>query len=590
MSNTINKEVEVNGKIYLGPRRLVVSHVENACTFYAYQETDKGAINDIKVVVAAECSDLPRLSEFPKLETLYGVLYSGDKQWYRGKVEQIDQGTDKKQVRVRMVDFGWNDVVEVSTMCQLPQEIAGIKIRCEKYKMADMKPKGRNEGYTAVDRQKGADWLEKTIRGRIVVADCHRLVKYVGGIQADCMVGTINLNQAAIKQGHVIKVKDNVQGGGGRGAYNNLFNQRNNYNNMDRGQRVGRPGNPGMGMDCAANNGMGHVKFGRGGGQVMNGRGGGVIGNQVKPPKMIKQVEDEETINKLEKTTSLDQAINGVASLLDKVSDGRKNAPEKSGLSISKTLSSLVGVAATVEEAVCVIDSLKCGVEAVEAAAQLVTQGEKGGVEDKGGDALKVEELQARTNLSRCINKYMGEYSHNEEAVSDAIQRVDSQLSGMTATIPASWKLLAVRADKVTKENLLEVAGNVKNWLETAATNETVLAVTSNKQINNLTKSLTQLAEGIKARQEGNKKAEIPTNIDVIFLSTKAALTAEISSSGPSSIKPKEKNNNKEGNESSVVRSAWRALTALKSQLEMVKKKNVEYGNMLTALEPRLAK
>jgi len=574
MSNAINKEVEVNGKIYLGPRRLVVSHVENACTFYAYQETDKGAINDIKVVVAAECSDLPRLSEFPKLETLYGVLYSGDKQWYRGKVEQIDQGTDKKQVRVRMVDFGWNDVVEVSTMCQLPQEIAGIKIRCEKYKMADMKPKGRNEGYTAVDRQKGADWLEKTIGGRVVVAECHKLLTYVGGIQADCMVDTFNLNQAAIKQGHVIKVKDNVQGG--RAANNNLFNQRNNYNNMDRSQRIGRPGNPGI--DYSANNGMGHVKFGRGGGQVMNGRGGEVMGNQGNPAKMIKQVEDEETKNKLEKTTSLDQAINVVASLLDKVSDGRKNAPKKSGASISKTLSSLVGVAATVEEAVGVIDSLKSGVEAVEAAAQLVTQGER-------------EDKEARTNLSRCINKYMGEYSHNEEAVSDTIQRVDSQLSGMTATIPASWKLLAVRADKVTKENLLEVAGNVKNWLETAATSGTVLAVTSDKEVDNLTKSLTQLAEGIKERQEGNKKAEIPINMDVIFQSTKAALSAEISSPGPTgSIKPKEKNKSKEGNDSSVVRSAWRALTALKSQLEMVKKKNVEYGNMLTAMEPRLAK
>jgi len=27
--------------------------VENACTFYAYQETDKGAIDDIEVVVSA---------------------------------------------------------------------------------------------------------------------------------------------------------------------------------------------------------------------------------------------------------------------------------------------------------------------------------------------------------------------------------------------------------------------------------------------------------------------------------------------------------------------------------------------------------
>jgi len=587
----------VNGKIDLGTRQLVVSHVENACSFYAYQEADKGAMEDIKVVVAGECSELPRLAASPKLETLYGVFYEGDKQWYRGKVEQVDQGTDKKQARVRMVDFGWNDLVQVSALCDLPKEIAKMKIRCEKYKMSEMKPKGRNEGYTAADRQKGADWLEKTIDGKVLVASCHKLVKYVGGIQADCMVGTLNLNQAAIKKGHVIMVKDKVQG------RNHQHNQRNNYNhNMGRGNNQGMGYNMGhqghgMDMDYAAYNGMGYQAgmgyngFGRGGmmgGQGMNGRGGGVA-KSAEMKKLEKQVvEGNKAINQLKKTTNLDQGIKVIASLLDKVTDARKNAPEKSGPS-NKTLASLVGVAETVEEAVGVADSLKSGVEAVEAAAQLVSEGERRGVEDKAGDAHKVALLQARTDLYRCINKYIGEYSHNEEAVSDAIQRVDSQLSGMTPTIPASWKLLAVRADKVTKENLLEVAGNVKNWLETAATRETVLAVTSKKEVDNLTKSLTLLAEGIKARHDGNKDAEIPRNMDAIIGSAKAALTAEVSGL-TGSIKPtREKSKNKEVDDSSVVRSAWRALTALKSQLEMVKKKNVEYGNMLTALEPQLA-
>ena len=47
MSNS--EEVEVNGKVDLGTRRLGVSHVENACSFYAYQEQDKGAMEDMKV-------------------------------------------------------------------------------------------------------------------------------------------------------------------------------------------------------------------------------------------------------------------------------------------------------------------------------------------------------------------------------------------------------------------------------------------------------------------------------------------------------------------------------------------------------------
>ena len=80
-------------------------------------------------MVADQCSDLPRLAASPKLETLYGVFYEGDKKWYRGKVEQVDQGTDKKQVRVRMVDFGWNDLVQVAALCELPKDIANMKIR-----------------------------------------------------------------------------------------------------------------------------------------------------------------------------------------------------------------------------------------------------------------------------------------------------------------------------------------------------------------------------------------------------------------------------------------------------------------------------
>merc|ERR1719402_1751251 len=340
-----------------------------------------------------------------------------------------------------------------------------------------------------------------------------------------------------------------------------------------------------MDMDYAAYNGMGYGmgynNFGRGGmmgGQAMNGRGGAHNqGKSAEVKKLEKQVvEGNKAINQLKKTTNLDQGIKVIASLLDKVTDARKNAPEKSGPT-NKTLASLVGVAETVEEAVGVADSLKAGMEAVEAAAQLVSEGERRGVEDKAGDASKVALLQARTDLYRCINKYHGEFSHNEQAVSDAIQRVDSQLAGMTPTIPPSWKLLAVRADKVTKENLLEVAGNVKNWLETAATRETVLAATSKKEVDNLTQSLTQLAEAIKSRHEGNKEAEVPSNMDPIIGSAKAALSAEVNGL-TGSIKPKEKSKNKEGDDSSVVRSAWRALTALKSQLEMVKKKNVEYG------------
>merc|ERR1719186_1321747 len=89
------------------------------------------------------------------------------------------------------------------------------------------------------------------------------------------------------------------------------------------------------------------------GGQGMNGRGGGHNqGKSAEMKKLEKQVvEGNKAINQLKKTTNLDQGIKVIASLLDKVTDARKNAPEKSGPT-NKTLASLVGVAETVEEAV----------------------------------------------------------------------------------------------------------------------------------------------------------------------------------------------------------------------------------------------
>jgi hypothetical protein len=66
MSAGAAEPVEVNGKIPLGTRRLVVSHVENAASFFAYQEADAAFMNEIKETCAAQCKDQPVLDEKPK--------------------------------------------------------------------------------------------------------------------------------------------------------------------------------------------------------------------------------------------------------------------------------------------------------------------------------------------------------------------------------------------------------------------------------------------------------------------------------------------------------------------------------------------
>ena len=61
-------EIEVNGKIDLGTRRLVLSHVENAASFYAYLEAEKDYMDEIVEASRKLCIDLPKLTEPPILE------------------------------------------------------------------------------------------------------------------------------------------------------------------------------------------------------------------------------------------------------------------------------------------------------------------------------------------------------------------------------------------------------------------------------------------------------------------------------------------------------------------------------------------
>lgn len=66
MSDTM--EVEVNGKIDLGTRRLVVSHIENATSFFAYFDSHKEFMEEIKQICKQMLENAPKLTDKPVLE------------------------------------------------------------------------------------------------------------------------------------------------------------------------------------------------------------------------------------------------------------------------------------------------------------------------------------------------------------------------------------------------------------------------------------------------------------------------------------------------------------------------------------------
>ena len=70
-------------------------------------------------------------------------------------------------------------------------------------------------------------------------------------------------------------------------------------------------------------------------------------------------------------------------------------------------------------------------------------------------------------SLFRCIQQYLDDYK--EDRVKEELERVTSQLSAITPHIAASWKLLTVPVNTVTRPNMLEVVANLKKWLDSSA-------------------------------------------------------------------------------------------------------------------------
>lgn len=276
-----------------------------------------------------------------------------DRTWYRGKVEQLGQGRQRNLLRVRMVDHGWNNLFRPEDLCELPEGLKEKKVLCEKYKMADLKPRGKAEGYSAEDRQRGAEWLKRLVNNRVVICSCHRQVKYAGGIMADCMVGDINLNKAALKQGHAILnpgiIANSIQKNGPNHYPQNQFT-----NQFPYGGGAASAGT--VDIDYSSYGGASPFNgtHGRGrNGHIAQPRplrsspaaaaAANVKSNEVK--KLEKKInEDKKIINELKKTTNLDAGIKDIVRLMDKVNHARGKDPEKESKG-NYIVSCLVGVA-----------------------------------------------------------------------------------------------------------------------------------------------------------------------------------------------------------------------------------------------------
>ena len=102
-----------------------------------------------------------------------------NKTWVRATIEQKGAGP---KLKVKAMDIGSTHLVAPGDCRRLPSNVdrSNLVVACLKYKMADLKPKGRDDGFSAQDREAGADWLRSVIGGRTVKAKCHKVLNYKG--------------------------------------------------------------------------------------------------------------------------------------------------------------------------------------------------------------------------------------------------------------------------------------------------------------------------------------------------------------------------------------------------------------------------
>ncbi len=204
MAANVTDEEAVNGKVDLGIRKLRVAYVENAVTIYAYMENEFGFLKEYSDKLSAAYQTAEKATEV-KEGSLYLTFSERDKCHARARVEQPKAGPGGTKVRARLVDIGRSDLFATSSLCQLPDDCSetAMPIKMCRYKMADLKAKGKNEGFSAQDREYGADWLRGLINshGPVVKANCHQILAYKGGVMFEGEIGGKNINQMALMQG-----------------------------------------------------------------------------------------------------------------------------------------------------------------------------------------------------------------------------------------------------------------------------------------------------------------------------------------------------------------------------------------------------
>ncbi|XP_060758509.1 serine/threonine kinase 31 [Neoarius graeffei] len=108
---------------------VLVTHVVDAITFWAQTVTEDRVSEKMDTVLSEKCPAAQRVKGKPSPHKVYGACYSGDRCWYRCKVQkQIDDS-----FHVAYVDYGNEEVIGRSELVELPEDLQSAAL-AKRYK------------------------------------------------------------------------------------------------------------------------------------------------------------------------------------------------------------------------------------------------------------------------------------------------------------------------------------------------------------------------------------------------------------------------------------------------------------------------
>lgn len=149
--------------------------------FYVFPEENKEQLDDLSLrlnehyAVEKNCQK-PRTS--PDIGDICACQYSADNLWYRAEVEDV---LSRSKVHVRYVDYGNEEEVEVSRICELPREFKIIPKLVVLCGLAHIEPIPSDTGCTG--------WSKKAIQmSRNIIKNCVAMVTPVNVVSGVCYV------------------------------------------------------------------------------------------------------------------------------------------------------------------------------------------------------------------------------------------------------------------------------------------------------------------------------------------------------------------------------------------------------------------